>query len=495
MGRLFRTLACLALFIGAFAYPAIAAQQRPVVFIPGILGSKLCKNGEPLWGNRSSLINFGQLALDSENGQDSIVPCGLVEKINLFGPFWTIHQYDAILSAFRDLGYTRGQDLFIFDYDWRRSNFETAQAFKEFVDRTPQLRDQQFDIVAHSMGGIVTRIYLQKKGGISKVRKVVYLGTPFQGSMNALATLSDGWGAFLNRLAGGLEQIRRTILTMPAFYELFPRYASCCRIGNELDFAAVDILNFDNWQQYGWLPKDFASGPRADKVKYNLTRAQKLRDLLQPRQVTGVDQVIVAGDAFATSYYLYASKANPAWQNWRFSTSRGDGTVPVWSAVNSLTSLAGTAPSFSEHATIFDDQATKDLLKRELVSNLPPPVVSEDALFKLTTTKGTKDADLIEIKIEPQIIPPNGNTHLSVLVAFKQPVSRSEFIPTAELLGPNDKVALRLDETTSDDQKNSLRLAFSAEIAAPHEEGAWRVNVIFPGQGSHAAFFETLEAQ
>jgi len=99
------------------------------------------------------------------------------------------------------------------------------------------------------------------------------------------------------------------------------------------------------------------------------------------RPILGVEQVLVAGDAFATSLYLYAPRENPRWQDWRFSKSRGDGTVPVWSAANNFAGLSGTLPSFSEHATIFDDDGVRNLLLRELVSNVPPPVASSEALW------------------------------------------------------------------------------------------------------------------
>jgi pimeloyl-ACP methyl ester carboxylesterase len=192
------------------------------------------------------------------------------------------------------LGYIEGRNLFIFHYDWRLSNFETAQSFQAFIETTPQLRGGKLDIVAHSMGGILTRIYLQQYGGAAKVRKVIYLGTPFLGAMSALATLSNGWGTFANRLAGGLDNIRNVILSLPAFYELFPRYESCCRIGSEAEFESLDILSYQVWEQYNWMPTWFTSGQGAEFAKANFDRAAKLRELLRDRQV---DKSVLRGPA------------------------------------------------------------------------------------------------------------------------------------------------------------------------------------------------------
>jgi hypothetical protein len=63
---------------------------------------------------------------------------------------------------------------------------------------------------------------------------------------------------------------------------------------------------------------------------------------------------------------VYAAKENPQWQDWKFSSARGDGAVPVWSAANTVgNSLPGSLPSFSEHATIFDDKGV------DLISSAP----------------------------------------------------------------------------------------------------------------------------
>lgn len=52
------------------------------------------------------------------------------------------------------------------------------------VDRIREEYDtEQVDIVAHSMGGIVTRYYLQCRGGEAKVKNCITLGTPHQGTL------------------------------------------------------------------------------------------------------------------------------------------------------------------------------------------------------------------------------------------------------------------------------------------------------------------------
>ena len=50
---------------------------------------------------------------------------------------------------------------------------------------------EQLDIVAHSMGGLATRAYLRENGG-SKVRRVVFLGTPHHGTLAAYLAFGQG---------------------------------------------------------------------------------------------------------------------------------------------------------------------------------------------------------------------------------------------------------------------------------------------------------------
>jgi triacylglycerol lipase len=55
----------------------------------------------------------------------------------------------------------------------------------------------EIDLVAHSMGGLAVWVLLQEKGFLLPVRRVVFLATPFQGTVTAYLA----WGA------GGPEMI------------------------------------------------------------------------------------------------------------------------------------------------------------------------------------------------------------------------------------------------------------------------------------------------
>lgn len=62
-----------------------------------------------------------------------------------------------------------------------------AEGLARQVDRVRQVSGaEQVDIVAHSMGGIVAALYVRELGGASRVRRIITLGTPWQGSRVAV---------------------------------------------------------------------------------------------------------------------------------------------------------------------------------------------------------------------------------------------------------------------------------------------------------------------
>lgn len=103
-------LTCLA-FATLFAFSAQCAVQRPVVFVPGILGTKLCNNQGVVWGGVSSYSNVSQL-------DTLLLPprplhtCGLIDRVDILGPFFAIHQYDSLLATFKALGALTHQNCY-----------------------------------------------------------------------------------------------------------------------------------------------------------------------------------------------------------------------------------------------------------------------------------------------------------------------------------------------------------------------------------------------
>ncbi|MDT8369588.1 MAG: alpha/beta fold hydrolase [Longimicrobiales bacterium] len=72
------------------------------------------------------------------------------------------------------------------------SNIRHSQEIREAVDTLRRRTGaERVDIVAHSMGGLAARWYLQH-GGASEVRRLVTLGSPHRGTLTSLAAWGDG---------------------------------------------------------------------------------------------------------------------------------------------------------------------------------------------------------------------------------------------------------------------------------------------------------------
>lgn len=255
-------------------------ERNPVIVIPGMLGSRLVDGeGTLIWGafsgrgaNPARAENARRIALPMAEGApladlvDAVRPDGALEtlRFSLFGLPFQLEAYAQVLATLGVGGY-RDQQLaeagavdygddhytcFQFDYDWRRDNVENARRLHRFMvaHRADVQRsyarefggdandyEVKFDVVAHSMGGLMLR-YLLRFGdadlpaeadtpppvtwaGAALVDKAVLVGTPSAGSVKAFTDLVQGtkfWpfhGAYTPAILG----------TMPSVYQLLPR--------------------------------------------------------------------------------------------------------------------------------------------------------------------------------------------------------------------------------------------------------------------------------
>jgi len=183
------------------------ARVPPVIIIPGILGSRLRQrsSGHELWPGSiyNVLLSARSLALNID--PETLEPrADDVEAYDLFRGLLGSDFYGAIIDTLeRQGGYVRGQPgraadagtrrYYVFPYDWRQDNVVTARKLDALIDQIrrdygdPRLK---VDIVAHSMGGLITRYYIQygatdvldgnefpaNFAGADKIRTAVLLG-------------------------------------------------------------------------------------------------------------------------------------------------------------------------------------------------------------------------------------------------------------------------------------------------------------------------------
>jgi pimeloyl-ACP methyl ester carboxylesterase len=278
--------------------PAIFPEQivrrqtgkPPIIFIPGIIGSELVDRttGEKVWPALfPKAKDVLALPIDSttlsENRGD-VVESKVIESTQLLRFTPEIAVYEALFNALETQGgYRRGDinepaadgDLdtyYLFDYDWRRDNVESARKLAgkiAEIKRRTNRPDLRFDIIAHSMGGLIARYFamygdadvLSERAprpdwrGARSIGRLALFGTPNAGSMDAFRTLIYGYSiteANRPRVNPFKSLGRLTVFTMPSVYQLMPRGTSARFYDAKLQPIKIDLYDAENWKRYNW---------------------------------------------------------------------------------------------------------------------------------------------------------------------------------------------------------------------------------------------------
>ncbi len=272
---------------------AAAAPEKkgrlPVIIIPGLIGSELVsKNtGDKIWFSLRRKKDEDDLRLPispklSEN-RDGLIPGDILREVQLIRFTPKIDIYKKFLESMEKDGYTEGKidappedgfsdTFYVFPYDWRLDNVENAHNLLKKLDelRTKLKRpDLKFDVVAHSMGGLIARYALMYgKADLSAKRmrpdwagekyfnNIMLVATPNGGSLPALNSLQNGFSLFGSGKIN-LPFVRNLskfdLFTIPSIYQLLPHDGMARAFDEDLKPLKVDIYNPATWKKYGWL--------------------------------------------------------------------------------------------------------------------------------------------------------------------------------------------------------------------------------------------------
>jgi pimeloyl-ACP methyl ester carboxylesterase len=240
------------LVAGASVYAQVNSPPLPLILVPGVAGSHLTKIGtfidRELWPGFTDIGKTG-LTLNPADTQEQIVVRDIVrvapepyEFPSRFSPIGCLaapiyqplighlteqlgmREYDYLKPASGLLSFlpcllgtsqtvqnspeqsatnrtVNGADyaqidnepnLFTFPYDWRRSNVTAVAQLKEYVEVVKRFHPEaeQVDILAHSMGGLVSRRFILDNPGA--VNRLITLGSPWLGAPKAINALETG---------------------------------------------------------------------------------------------------------------------------------------------------------------------------------------------------------------------------------------------------------------------------------------------------------------
>ena len=255
-------------------------DQPPVVFIHGVLGSKLrdIKEGDDLWlGSIDRILfsDYAEVAYDIDPETLEPLP-SVAEAYAISDSAVGKDFYGKIVETLGDTGgyqlaevgkkvKPNQKNYYVFHYDWRQDNVVSASQLADFIDQIIidyGYPDLKVDIVAHSMGGLITRYYIRygrqdvisdndfdqkiNMYGGDRVRRVILLGTPNLGSIKTLYRFITGVKVGFKRI--GTE----TLATMPSLYQLFPHPLNNWIVTSEGKPLNRDLYDVNIWKSFEW---------------------------------------------------------------------------------------------------------------------------------------------------------------------------------------------------------------------------------------------------
>jgi pimeloyl-ACP methyl ester carboxylesterase len=461
-----------------------AGVRRPLVFVPGLLGTRLCRDNpakpdEPilLWGSVGALSSFPSLRLGSDVADD-VKPCGIIRDVVFLGPLKQ-ELYAPIIDHLKKTGYREGKDLFIFDYDWRRSVFDNARALEKFVNEKIPDPAQRVDILAHSMGGLVARAYVMRQGGAARVARLFSAGSPFHGSVKVYATLDKGWGV-LNPLMGGLPEFRRTMLSFPSIYELAARYDNCCDAGEGRAFALAES---DAWRALKWDGVDPAA---MVDLKTAAARSDDLRAVVVTPLPAGTEDILLIGTDQRTPQRVTfevdgGGTVARVRANWD-----GDGTVPRASAT--LTGATLFPTSFAVHDKILNDPQMQDFLRvaltRDVQEAVRTVVVKPRGKIEMP---GGKATELVGLVVEPDdamyLTGQTGRIHVHIRLATTQKLREGAIRMTGRMPDGTEVVIILRPDPAASTPGNPFEQSFAGEFYTGTKPGTVTLRAVIPVTG------------
>jgi len=312
--------------------------RRIVIFVPGLMGSEMWRGGERIFPHIRTLFTNPEVL----QYPLPLEPRKILEEVVIVPNLIKQDQYNRLGDYLvEELNYQRGVDFFEFPYDWRQDVRTSARQLGALIESLP--RSQPLVIIAHSLGTMVSRYYIERLGGKGRVERVILLGGPHRGVVKALTSLLAAPDLLPFGIMG--ERLRQVCMTFPSSYQILPTYPLA------VDASGVKI-NF--MEDESWLPEQFRPLLRLGS---EFRRELGVRSSIPAVSIFGYglktpsDLILIKDAAGKITKVDYRSERN------------GDSTI-----VESSTVLEGSEihPVQQYHGSLFVDNDVKMRLKVEL---------------------------------------------------------------------------------------------------------------------------------
>ncbi|MFT4250867.1 MAG: CHAT domain-containing protein [Caulobacter sp.] len=364
---------------------SVRGAGRKVLIIPGILGSHL---------------GFERPVLDDVIWLDPVdIALGKLLQLRL-EPGTKVRALGVVLFAYLSLKLRleiAGYDAEFYPYDWRRSLTDLGRGLASKLAGYGETH-----IVAHSMGGLVSRAALAHP--VPNLRRIIMLGTPNYGSFAPVEAFRGTIGAAvkLSKLGG---------YKMPELVDMFTGFPGLMQMAPSA-LPGQDFFQLDAWPQGTALTQEA------------LTRAGAVIRGLPAAPGPGQEIILVAGVNRPTKV-----AARIVGSEFEYTVNNeGDGTVPL--AFARIASAAKTYFVEEEHGKLPGNAAIQralpDLLDTGKTSKLPET-------YELR--RGASETRLTETTIRSlagslEQIPQSAREQREIVREFVAPADPSDLAPS-----------------------------------------------------------------
>jgi pimeloyl-ACP methyl ester carboxylesterase len=323
-------------------------MKEAVILVPGIMGSVLQDDDEVIWPGsvHELLLPYSKM---NQLLKPNLVATDVIRNFSISS------QYDDLIQSLNTCGFTENGNtptLAVYPYDWRKDNAYAAKGLAACIDNLVQKMgsDTEISLIAHSMGGLVSRYYLESdlysaRSGFSNVKCLITIGTPHRGSPMALAAaLGQEKRLFLSE-----DQVRLLASNpnFPSLYQLLP--------------PRGEPFAWDRSTDKRFLPIDIYDSTVSNKlglITTNLNSATNFHSKLDlNKRPEHVRYFFFAGTRQITTNSVQILSLQQVRKVDR--EDAGDGTVPIWSGSQSGVQME---PVGGEHGELYKSGGLKKVL-------------------------------------------------------------------------------------------------------------------------------------
>jgi len=409
--------------------------RNPVLIVPGITGTEMKNGEETLWldlqrtlGDATDsfldplVFNKDLTPSDPDISLGNIIGKKFISNIEVFD------YTEGLFNEFVGQGYVEGQTLFAFPYDWRYGvsgkNAEgktNSDLLKEKIQQIlAQTKASKIDVVAHSMGGLVTKKYIMDNPMANYINKAIFVGVPNTGAPMAVKAFLQGDNFGINFWFFGLNdaEMKKLAENMPGVYDLLPSQAYYSAKGSFVKVITADAVNM----VYEEKELDYLDFEKflTETHNFNSTALGNAIDLHSDNfdnfdiRTAGVDLYAIDGCKTATITNI-VEKNKTSLFGYKSTTyditkiKEGDGTVPIESSTNLPIDQSKKYYALSgEHSKLLSQKGTRQQIVN-LISSSQLEVDSKIVTQNIEQCKLNGKAIVVHSPVDILITDQDGN--------------------------------------------------------------------------------------